>query len=256
MGFCRCPCPVLGSRNSPYSPEYPIPFALSLLPLSDPRHCLPGFPPSLSPNPQLLLLRPGLGTSLSPRTPVLSRVARRRRAPAGGRPPYLQLAEQRAEREPLGQRAAPPGARDHGAEERAGRRRLRPLLPPRRGGLSGPRSRPAPPRPAPRPAPPRAAQPRHLSPLPRATLWLDPAAPGRWCASEGRGGAARAACASWAGGGIGALGGEGSGGDLGCSPPRPPESSAAVGAAVSPGASSPWLFRLHAASGETRLPAT
>lgn len=191
-----------------------------------------------------------------PRTPVLSRVARRRRVPAGARPPYLQLAEQRAEREPRGQRAAPPGARDHGAEERAGRRRLRPLLPPRRGGLSGASEwagpAPAPPRTPPRPAP----QPGHLFPLPRATLRQDPAAPRRWCASEGRGGAARAACASWAVGGIGALGGEDSGGDLGCSPPRPPESSAAVGAAVSPGAFSPWLFRLHAASGETCLPAT
>lgn len=111
----------------------------------------------------------------APAPPSLSQVPRRRRGPAGVRPAYLQLAEQRAEREPRGQRAAPPGARDHGRSSglraalcglcwRGGRRAVR--------GLRVRRARPAPPRPEPRPrAPPRPRghlyPPAPRSPVPR-----------------------------------------------------------------------------------------
>lgn len=63
--------PVSGAEvpQLPLQPLLPHSLALSLLPLSTPRHCLPRFPPSRPPNPQLLLLRPSLGTSRRPRTP-------------------------------------------------------------------------------------------------------------------------------------------------------------------------------------------
>ena len=127
-----------GVPQHPSIPEAPG----SLLPQSD--RTRRGSPPrSSAPR-----LRAGLG---APGRAEEGAQGARARGAGGGRPPYLQPAEQRQQRQRRGQRAAPPGARCHGAEGGGRWPALRPLLPARRPGTSGP---PAPPRPAPpRPTP-------------------------------------------------------------------------------------------------------
>lgn len=90
-----------------------------------------------------------------PRRPSAELCNRRGRRPRGGKgsgwPPYLQPAEQRAERKQRGQLAAPPGAQGHGAEGRAGQPALRPLRP-GRCSSPGPRGLPAQPPSGPAPS--------------------------------------------------------------------------------------------------------
>lgn len=156
--------------------------ALPLPPRSNPRTRFPNFLPPLPPKPPLWFLRPAVESSRRPRAPGFPSS---RRAPRGP-PPYLQGAEQRAERQQRGRRATPPGARGHGAEGRAGRRAQPPLLPAQRCGRLGAsasaRPAPAAPRPAPIPAPPG-----HLSPPERRPPPAGRARDGQVVPGAGRG---------------------------------------------------------------------
>lgn len=131
----RCWSPV----NPSTSPSLPSRSA----PVSAPK---PGFP--LSPPPQSPALA-GKADGRGRRTPRLRLRPGARRGPP--RAPYLQRGEQRAQRQQPGQRAAPPGARGHGAVQ-AG-------WAPRLCRLRAPAARP----PSARPAAPRRAPPRRLS---------------------------------------------------------------------------------------------
>lgn len=218
---------VPGSRNSPFCT--PVPLHSPVPSFHRPTRTTPALRP---PNPQLLRLRPGLGTSGSRRAASfpssregVGRGTRRAGSGSWGGPPYLQPAEQRAERKQRGQRAAPPGARGHGAEGRAGRPALRPLLP-RRRGSSWPRGRSSPPPPGPAPPRPAAARRRPAPPRPAPGTCSRP--PARQVVPE-RGGRCPLPAPCWGvGGRKGCREVRVAGGDLGCSPRPPPASSAAL----------------------------